>query len=263
MRFYTNVLSLINYRLRAMSFLEKYVDLQADFYHYMVRYGGITKKTSGDYVTRMKFLAHDYSLDDTLTKDRIDEILRQEEMKRHERSVYTSKKSITDFRAGLIKFHAFINSDYYKRTSDSIMTEIKAVENDNTIKATEKESIIKARVGQGVFRKELIDYWHGCAISQCHLTWMLVASHIKPWKDADNKERLDAYNGLLLLPNYDKLFDTGYISFDQNGRIMYSRLLDKVDRETIGLTNDLHLVKLDERHLRYLKYHNENCFLDV
>ena len=143
------------------------------------------------------------------------------------------------------------------------MTEIKAVENDNTIKATEKESIIKARVGQGVFRKELIDYWHGCAISQCPLTWMLVASHIKPWKDADNKERLDAYNGLLLLPNYDKLFDTGYITFDQNGRILYSRLLDKADRETIGLTNDLHLVKLDERHLRYLKYHNDNCFLDV
>lgn len=92
---------------------------------------------------------------------------------------------------------------------------------------------------------------------------MLVASHIKPWKDADNKERLDAYNGLLLLPNYDKLFDTGYITFDQNGRILYSRLLDKADRETIGLTNDLHLVKLDERHLRYLKYHNDNCFLDV
>ena len=46
MRFYTNVLSLINYRLRAMSFLEKYADLQADFYHYMVRYGGIKNKTS-------------------------------------------------------------------------------------------------------------------------------------------------------------------------------------------------------------------------
>ena len=244
-----------------MSNLEKYTDLQADFYHYMVKFGGITKKTSGDYVTRMKFLAHDYSLDETLTKEKIDEILRQEDFKRQERSVYTSKKSLSDFRAGLNKFLSFINSDYHKRIADSIITEIKAVENDNTIKVTEKDSIVKSRIGQGIFRKGLIEYWHGCAISQCPLTWMLIASHIKPWRDADNQERLDPYNGLLLLPNYDKLFDLGYISFNSKGKIMYSRLLDKFDRETIGLTNNLHLVKLEEQHLKYLKYHNDNCFL--
>ena len=244
-----------------MSNLEKYTDLQADFYHYMVKFGGIAKKTSGDHVTRMKFLAHDYSLDETLTKEKIDEILRQEDFKRQERSVYTSKKSLSDFRAGLNKFLAFINSDYHKRIADSIITEIKAVENDNTIKMTEKDSIVKSRIGQGIFRKGLIEYWHGCAISQCPLTWMLIASHIKPWRDADNQERLDPYNGLLLLPNYDKLFDLGYISFNSKGKIMYSRLLDKFDRETIGLTNNLHLVKLEEQHLKYLKYHNDNCFL--
>lgn len=244
-----------------MSNLEKYTDLQADFYHYMVKFGGIAKKTSGDYVTRMKFLAHDYSLDETLTKEKIDEILRQEDFKRQERSVYTSKKSLSDFRAGLNKFLAFINSDYHKRIADPIITEIKAVENDNTIKMTEKDSIVKSRIGQGIFRKGLIEYWHGCAISQCPLTWMLIASHIKPWRDADNQERLDPYNGLLLLPNYDKLFDLGYISFNSKGKIMYSRLLDKFDRETIGLTNNLHLVKLEEQHLKYLKYHNDNCFL--
>lgn len=244
-----------------MANLEKYVDLQADFYHYMVEFGGIAKKTSCDYVTRMKFLAHDYSLDETLTQEKIDEILRQEDLKRQERTVYTSKKSLSDFRAGLNKFLAFVNSDYHKRMEDSILTEIKAVENDNNIKATEKDSIVKSRIGQGIFRNELIEYWHGCAISQCPFTWMLIASHIKPWRDADNQERLDTYNGLLLLPNYDKLFDLGYISFTQMGKIMYSRLLDKFDREAIGLTSDLHLVKLENQHLKYLKYHNENCFL--
>ena len=244
-----------------MSNLEKYIDLQADFYHYMVKFAGIAKKTSGDYVTRMKFLAHDYSLDETLTKEKVEEILHQEELKRQRRTVYTSKKSLSDFRAGLNKFLAFINSDYHKRIADSIVSEINAVENDNTIKATEKDSIVKSRIGQGVFRKGLIDYWHGCAITQCPLTWMLIASHIKPWRDSDNQERLDDYNGLLLLPNYDKLFDLGYISFDQKGKIMYSRLLDKFDRDAIGLTNDLHLVKFEEQHLKYLKYHNENCFL--
>lgn len=195
-----------------MANLEKYMDLQADFYHYMVEFGGIAKKTSCDYVTRMKFLAH-------------------------------------------------VNSDYHKRMEDSILIEVKAVENDNNIKATEKDSIVKSRIGQGIFRNNLIEYWHGCAISQCPLTWMLIASHIKPWRDADNQERLDTYNGLLLLPNYDKLFDLGYISFNPKGKIMCSRLLDKFDREAIGLTSDLHLVKLENQHLKYLKYHNENCFL--
>ena len=45
------------------------------------------------------------------------------------------------------------------------------------------------------------------------------------------------------------------------GKIMCSRLLDKFDRDAIGLTSDLHLVKLEDQHLKYLKYHNENCFL--
>ena len=56
-------------------------------------------------------------------------------------------------------------------------------------------------------------------------------------------------------------FDLGYISFNPKGKIMCSRLLDKFDREAIGLTSDLHLVKLENQHLKYLKYHNENCFL--
>ncbi len=212
-------------------------------------------------MTRMKFLAHDYSLDETLTKEKVDEILRQEDLKRQGRKVYSSKKSLSDFRAGLNMFLGFINSDYHKRITDSIIAEIRSIEKDNTINATEKDSIVKSRIGQGSFRKDLIEYWHGCAISQCPLTWMLIASHIKPWKDADNQERLDVYNGLLLLPNYDKLFDLGYISFNRNGRIMCSRLLDNFDKDVIGLTNDMNLVKLDMRHLPYLKYHNENCFL--
>ena len=150
---------------------------------------------------------------------------------------------------GLHKFLAFIHSDYYGRINDSILRELRTVENDHTIKVTEKQSIIKSRLGQGLFRNELIDYWHGCAISQCPLTWMLIASHIKPWRDSDNKERLDPYNGLLLLPNYDKLFDLGYITFNQKGQLLCSRLIDKFDRKTLGLSGELHLTKLEKPHL--------------
>ena len=69
------------------------------------------------------------------------------------------------------------------------------------------------------------------------------------------------YNGLLLLPHYDKLLELGYIAVNPRGEIMYSDVFDKFGREAIGLTSDLHLVKLEDQHLKYLKYHNENCFL--
>ncbi len=244
-----------------MSSLEKYTDLQADFYHYMVKFGGMAKNTSRDYVTRMRFLARDYSIDETLTKEKVDDILNQENLRCRERKVYSSKKSLSDFKSGLHKFLNFVHSDYHQRIADSIVREIKTVENDNTIKVTEKDAIVKSRIGQGMFRKRLIEYWHGCAISKCPLTWMLIASHIKPWQEAGNQERLDVYNGLLLLPNYDRLFDLGYISFTPKGKIMISHLLTKDDLKAVGLVDDLHLVKCEEQHSKYLRYHNENCFL--
>lgn len=202
-----------------MSNIERYADLQADFYHYMVKYGGIAKKTSGDYVTRMKFLAHHYLLDETLTQEKIEDILRQEDLKRESRSVYTSKKSISDFRAGLHKFLAFIHSDYYGRINDSILRELRTVENDHTIKVTEKQSIIKSRLGQGLFRNELIDYWHGCAISQCPLTWMLIASHIKPWRDSDNKERLDPLQWSAVAPQLRQTVRLGIYYVQSKGAV--------------------------------------------
>ena len=51
---------------------------------------------------------------------------------------------------------------------------------------------------------------------------LLVASHIKPWSISDANEKLDIHNGLLMCPNHDKLFDRGYISFDDTGRILIS-----------------------------------------
>lgn len=78
----------------------------------MVAYGGITPKTSSDYVTCLKFLSYDYALDTSITEEYVQFILEQEEVKRLERNVYPSRKSINDFRAGLRKFMAFVKSDY-------------------------------------------------------------------------------------------------------------------------------------------------------
>lgn len=87
--------------------------------------------------------------------------------------------------------------------------------NLSAIEQTTKEQIIESRIGQGEFRKKLINKWNKkCSISNCELLEILIASHIKPWKFSNNLERLDENNGLLLSPTYDKLFDKGFISFN-------------------------------------------------
>jgi putative restriction endonuclease len=82
--------------------------------------------------------------------------------------------------------------------------------------------LIKARIGQGAFRAKLIVLWGSCAVTGYKDLNLLVASHIKPWSVSSNSERLDVYNGLLLVPNLDKAFDSGFISFKESGEIMIS-----------------------------------------
>ena len=68
-------------------------------------------------------------------------------------------------------------------------------------------------------------------------------------------------SGLLLLPNLDKLFDKGYISFNTNGQVIYSKYLSMDDKKTLHLTDDLKLSKVNPNHIPYLKYHNNYCLL--
>lgn len=242
---------------------EKYfLDLEADFYHYMIIFGGIARKTSSDYVTRLKFLSTYYRIDSTLTEEYIDYILDQEDNRRAMRATYSSRKSLSDFRSCLRKFLMFLKSDYKEQCENRVFTEMKKITDTSELPATEKAAILQSRIGQGRFRKGLIDYWKGCSISNCIVTDILIASHIKPWRNSTNQERLDVYNGLLLLPNYDKLFDLGYMSFGQNGKAIYSKFLSKDNRLLLGLTDELSLAYLEDKHKLYLRYHNDNCFME-
>ncbi|MCX2573643.1 HNH endonuclease [Pedobacter sandarakinus] len=78
---------------------------------------------------------------------------------------------------------------------------------------TEKQTLMLMRIGQGKYREDLIKIWGECSISKFPDVSLLVASHIQPWRKRVNQERIDPYNGLLLLPNYDKVFDKGLIKF--------------------------------------------------
>jgi len=126
---------------------------------------------------------------------------------------------------------------------------------------TERESVIKARIGQGVFRKQLLEMWDGCAVTGVKLPDLLRASHIKPWRDSSNPERTNRYNGLLLLPQYDHLFDKGFISFDDDGQLLRSPALDRIPISQLGIDASDRLRSLSDNHLSFLRYHREEMFV--
>jgi len=125
---------------------------------------------------------------------------------------------------------------------------------------TEREAIIKARIGQGQFRESLIEYWSVCAVTGCADPTVLRASHIKPWSESTVTERLDLYNGLLLSPALDTCFDLGYVSFTNRGKIMLSDVLSEDDYTAMGIHKDMKLKKIESKHIRYLEYHYKNIF---
>jgi hypothetical protein len=125
---------------------------------------------------------------------------------------------------------------------------------------TSKSVVTESRVGQARFRKNLIKYWKTCAVTDFRIERLLRASHIKPWNVANPNERLDSFNGLLLVPNLDALFDDGFIPFDKQGHIFISSKLLEEEYATLGLAADMKLRKINGAHASYLAYHFEHVF---
>ena len=96
-----------------------------------------------------------------------------------------------------------------------------------TLPETTRQALIKARVGQGLFRQKLTSFENHCRITGVTYQPHLFASHIKPWRESTNEERLNGENGLLLTPSIDHLFDRGFISFEDNGELMISDVAHK------------------------------------
>ena len=130
-----------------------------------------------------------------------------------------------------------------------------------TATPTEQEELRKSRIGQGRYRKALLKLRKRCHVTGIADHRFLRASHIRPWKDSNNAQRLDPHNGLLLIPNLDALFNDGFISFRDDGRIMISRRLPRQIRSTFGLDPDFKGPDLGKKTKWYLSYHRRTVFV--
>ena len=136
------------------------------------------------------------------------------------------------------------------------------IEGYANLQETERSAIVKSRIGQGLFRKELIKkYNSSCVITGINEKKLLIASHVKPWAVCTNSERLSVENGLLLSPTFDKLFDCGLISFADSGRILISSQLsaEVVSKLHISATDTFNL-KASQELKQNLEYHRDVVF---
>ncbi len=144
------------------------------------------------------------------------------------------------------------------------MLEEALVRNDKNLTADEKEEIIKSRRGQGIYQANLLNkYNRECVITKISASQVLIASHIKPWSVCNNNERLDVNNGLILSATYERLFDSGLITFDSTGALKVSKLITTEDALKLNIKNGaIYDIKFTPEMETYLKYHNDVIYID-
>lgn len=124
-------------------------------------------------------------------------------------------------------------------------------------RASEAERLVVQRVGQTLFRAALLDFWQGrCCLAGLEVAELLRATHIRPWSHCESDdERLDVFNGLLLSPTMDALFDAGWMTIDEDGSVVLSSLLTAEAVATL-ITWPMGPVKgLRPQHAGYLRHH--------
>jgi hypothetical protein len=149
-----------------------------------------------------------------------------------------------------------------QRTGQSTLAEdIRALTRQKN-ELTIKEALVNARVGQGIFRSQVLRLWdHRCAVTRSGVLDAIRASHIKPWRNSTDEERLDPENGIPLLANLDALFDAGLISFDSSRALLVTSRLNADERHIFDIDQRLLTMTPSTRTAEYLAYHRDHVFL--
>lgn len=141
--------------------------------------------------------------------------------------------------------------------------ELNQVQSDLSLPETERQAIVLARRGQGLFKKRVMTIERACRITGVDREEHLRASHCKPWRDATNEERLDGENGLLLTPSIDHLFDRGFIGFEDNGQVIVSPVAHRESLTRMGIEPERppKVGSFSTGQRRFLGFHRDNVLL--
>jgi predicted restriction endonuclease len=122
---------------------------------------------------------------------------------------------------------------------------------------TQKTQIINSRRGQGVFKAQVRQIERACRITKVTNPRHLIASHIKPWSKSNDAEKISGYNGLLLAPHIDHLFDKGLISFENNGNLILSKQVDHEVLNQWAIDKSINVGTFRPEQKIFLDYHRD------
>lgn len=133
---------------------------------------------------------------------------------------------------------------------------------------TDTKALLRVRRGQQFFRQTILScYGIRCCISEINIPRLLVASHIKPWRDFP-KDRLNPQNGLCLSAIHDAAFDAGLITINETFTVLIS---PKLKRYLPSAALEQNFSRFEGRRIRlpervaepnpaFLRYHHKNIF---
>jgi putative restriction endonuclease len=137
------------------------------------------------------------------------------------------------------------------------------VQSDASVRETDRDAIIRARRGQGLYKQRVMRIEDSCRITGVSNPSHLLASHCKPWRDSSNEERLNGENGLLLTPSIDHLFDRGFIGFENSGELIISPVAHRPSLQRMGVETErpLNVGQFTEGQRHFLEFHRNSVLL--
>ncbi len=172
--------------------------------------------------------------------------------------------SDADILFKLIKYVSGKSFNAGSFVKQELISEEQRIENEfqsSNLVGSDKIALVKARVNQGVFRERLVRQYGKCCLCGVDEESLLIASHIKPWVESSPEERVDENNGLLLCPNHDRLFDRGFITFNDDGTIKISQKLSENSQIFMNVNSDIR-IDVNPALISFMKYHRERIFID-
>lgn len=184
---------------------------------------------------------------------------------------YIYVEKVGNETAPLFYWKLFVDFDaIWQRKSEPLVftygkgkDKVEPVETPKDKKDVEKDKNIRqARDGQGKYREQLLEQCRYCPFTMIGDERLLIASHIKPWAASNDTEKTDPYNGYMLSPMYDKLFDRGFITITEDRHVILSEFISPYTWKQIGLKNNTfyNAIPMDDKRIEYLTFHHQSVF---
>ena len=117
------------------------------------------------------------------------------------------------------------------------------------------------RLGQDKYREQVFNRYSYCVVTHVTHPNLLVACHIKAYAECNQLEQFDKNNGLTMSPTIHSLFDLGYLTFDDKGKMILSDFFRNNDRRCLNLYGKTISIHLEKEMLPYIQWHNEHTFI--